>query len=406
MKIIRFSRAFVPAAVVSLVVVLFGISGYFFNKGFNLGIDFQPGLIQEIQFAPRAISLVYDGPGNARITLNRVSLAIAVSGAGVQGQTYEYLLADYGTAGAFAQALSQIGGLSAESPVPSAPFRTLVLDALSNPQLSEEPYWIHYIPRDAAPVPIDEVRRAIDAFWDPAVQTAGSPADNHFMIRMQESDMTESVSSGAAASEQGTFGTGNISDALEKAFGEGEIAVTSSSLVGSRFSKNLTSQAGLLLGLTLLLILIYASIRFKPQYAIGAVLAILHDGLVVVAFVVWTRMEFNTTTIAAILTILGYSINDTIVIFDRIRETRSLFPGEALSRLLDRSISETLSRTFITTLTTMIAVVMLYIFTSGSMKDFALALLVGMVSGVYSTIFIAAGFVLFWDRIFSRKTGE
>lgn len=403
MKIIRFSRAFVPAAIVSLVLVVFGVSGYFINKGFNLGIDFQPGMIQKIQFAPRAISLVYDGPGNARITLNKVSLAIAVSGAGVQGQTYQYLLADYETAGAFAQALSQIQGLNAESPVPSAKFRTLVLDDLSDPQLSEEPYWIHYSPHGAAIVPIDEVRQALAAFGAPAVQIAGSPDDNHFMIRMQENDMLKSVSSGAAVSEHGTFGTGNISDALEKAFGEGEIAVTSSSLVGSRFSKNLGNQAGLLLGLTLLLILIYASIRFKPQYAIGAVLAILHDGIVVVAFVVWTRMEFNTTTIAAILTILGYSINDTIVIFDRIRETRSLFPDDAPARLLDRSISETLSRTFITTLTTMIAVVMLYIFTSGSMKDFALALLVGMVSGVYSTIFIASGFVLFWDKIFSRK---
>jgi preprotein translocase subunit SecF len=122
-----------------------------------------------------------------------------------------------------------------------------------------------------------------------------------------------------------------------------------------------------------------------------------------VAFIAWTRMEFNTTTIAAILTILGYSINDTIVIFDRIRETRHIYPGDHFENVLNRSITETLSRTFITTLTTMLAVLSLYIFTSGSMKDFALALLVGMVSGVYSTIFIACGFVNFWDRVVSKK---
>jgi preprotein translocase subunit SecF len=116
-----------------------------------------------------------------------------------------------------------------------------------------------------------------------------------------------------------------------------------------------------------------------------------------VAFVVWSRMEFNTTTIAAILTILGYSINDTIVIFDRIRETRRIYPEDSFVMVLDRSLSETLGRTIITTATTMLAVVFLFIFTTGSMKDFALALLVGMVSGVYSTIFIASGFVHLWD---------
>jgi preprotein translocase subunit SecF len=108
-------------------------------------------------------------------------------------------------------------------------------------------------------------------------------------------------------------------------------------------------------------------------------------------------MEFNTTTIAAILTILGYSINDTIVIFDRIRETRRIYPDDAFVDVLDRSLTETLNRTIITTLTTMLAVLSLYIFTTGSMKDFALALLVGMISGVYSTIFIASGFVNFWE---------
>jgi preprotein translocase subunit SecF len=151
------------------------------------------------------------------------------------------------------------------------------------------------------------------------------------------------------------------------------------------------------MGLTLLLILIYASIRFKPQYAFGAVIAIIHDGLVIVAFVVWTRMEFNTSTIAAILTILGYSINNTIVVFDRIRETSKIFRDDTFVDVLDRSLTAVLSRTIITTLTTMLAVVSLFIFATGSMKDFALALLVGLVSGVYTTTFIATGFVYLWE---------
>jgi preprotein translocase subunit SecF len=114
-------------------------------------------------------------------------------------------------------------------------------------------------------------------------------------------------------------------------------------------------------------------------------------------------MEFNTTSIAAILTILGYSINDTIVIFDRIREDRKLDPGAKLSAVIDKSVTETLGRTIITTLTTMLAVFSLYIFTSGSIKDFALALLVGMVSGTYSTVFIATGFVHLWENIKNKR---
>jgi len=128
------------------------------------------------------------------------------------------------------------------------------------------------------------------------------------------------------------------------------------------------------------------------------VLGIMHDCLVIISFVVWTRMEFNTTTIAAILTILGYSINNTIVIFDRMRENRRLYPDDVFVTVLNRSLTETLSRTIITTLTTMLAVLSLFIFTTGSMKAFALALLVGLVSGVYTTTFIATGFVYFWDK--------
>jgi preprotein translocase subunit SecF len=304
------------------------------------------------------------------------------------------------------QVLSQIEGINVENTLPtSTPFRLLVLDAQSNPVLGEVPYWIHYQPLDVQPVSIEQVRAAFTELGEAAVQILGNPGENRFMIRMQDSAMQESVAEGKARTVEGatTFDPKNISIALEKTFGEGEIAITSSNYVGSRFSKNLTNQAGLLLAATLVLILIYASIRFKPQYAIGAVLAILHDGLILVAFVVWTRMEFNTTTIAAILTILGYSINDTIVIFDRIREDKKVYPGENMKDIINRSVTETLSRTFITTLTTMLAVVSLYIFTTGSMKEFALALLVGMVSGVYSTIYIATGFVYFWDVHAKKK---
>ncbi|MDR1307383.1 MAG: protein translocase subunit SecF [Treponema sp.] len=392
--IIPFTRFFIPATVLSVVLIIAGIAGYIV-WGFNLGIDFQAGLIQEVQLAPRAFSLAYTGPGNAVVSLNNTSLTVAVSGAGIRGATYEYLLADYETVGTFAQALDQMEGISAVSAVPGAtPFRHLALDAQSAPALGPEPYWVHYLPREASPVQLETIREALAGFGEPSVQVLGDVSERRFLIRLQDTDI------------QPGFQTTDIAAVLDRRLGEGETAVTSSNYVGSRFSKTLADQAGWLLAATLVLILLYASVRFRPQYAIGAVLAIVHDALIMVAFIVWTRMEFNTTTIAAILTILGYSINDTIVIFDRVRETRRIYPNDDFKTVLNRSITETLSRTFITTLTTMLAVLSLYIFTGGSMKDFALALLVGLVSGVYSTIFIANGFVYLWEMKFKQKPAQ
>jgi len=403
-RIIHFSRLFIPALVFSLALIVSGIAGYSVKGGFNMGIDFRAGLIQEVQLVSRAFSLAYDGPGNAVVSLTPAgiaqppSLSITVSGVGVQGFTYQYLLSDYGTIGAFAQAVDQVEGISASAAVSnSTPFRQLVLDAQSVPVLpsgelpDDELYWVHYLPESAVPVSLDEMRSALSSFGEPAIQILGDPAERRFMIRLQDSDIPEN------------FTTADIGKALDERFGKGETAVTSSNYVGSRFSKNLADQAVWLLGATLVLILIYASIRFKPHYAAGAVLGIIHDGLIMVSFIIWSGMEFNTTTIAAIMTILGYSINDTIVVFDRIRENRKIYPDDDFTTVLNRAISETLSRTFITTLTTMLAVISLYIFTTGSMKDFALALLVGLVSGVYSTIFIASACVLFWEKKFVKK---
>ncbi|MDR2029841.1 MAG: protein translocase subunit SecF [Treponema sp.] len=392
--IIHFSKFFIPAAVLSAALIITGIIGYIAMGGFNLGVDFQAGLIQEVQFAPTAFSLTYSGRGNASVSMDRAGLYIVISGAGVEGLTHSFPFVNYETIGALTGGLSGVEGLTVSAAAPGdARSQWLVQSAQGNPLLGAEPYMIHYLPADALPIAIEDVRSVLLPLGSVSVQVLGQSAERRFMIRMEDSE----INGGEGVPVEKIIST------LEESFGTGGVAVTRSDYVGSRFSKYLTDQAGLLMSLTLLLILIYASIRFKPQYAVGAVLAIAHDALIIVAFVTWTRMEFNTTTIAAMLTILGYSINDTIVIFDRIRETRRIYPDDALVDILDRALSETLSRTIITTLTTMLAVLFLFIFTSGSMKDFALALLVGMISGVYSTIFIASGFVNFWNVMSGKR---
>ena len=386
-RIIPFSKYFLPGVILSIVLTALGIYGYF-SMGFNLGVDFQAGLIQEIQFAPAAFRLTYSGPGNASISLGRTALDIIISGAGIDEQTHHFAFASYSTQGDLVRALRGIEGMEifedADSGVRSI---WLVQSAQSSPLLSRnDPFVIHYLPPDAEPVRIEDVRASLLPLGTVSVQVLGNQAERRFMIRMED---TGTSSEGIPADR--------IISALELAFGEGKVTVTRSDYVGSRFSKQLSDQAGLLTGMTLLLILAYSAIRFKIQFAVGAVVAIIHDALIMVAFVVWTRMEFNTTTIAALLTILGYSINDKIVVFDRIKETTRIYPDDTFVDILNRAISETMSRTIITNLTTILAVLSLFIFTTGSMKDFALALMVGMIAGVYSTIFVATSLVNFWN---------
>ena len=375
----------------SLTLTGAGVISYFVKGGFNLGVDFQAGLIQEVQFAPTAFSLTWSGRGNATIAFDRNGIYIVNSGVvGVESRTVTFPFSEYGTVGELTQALSsRVEGIDAQLNVSEGiSSHWLVRSAQGSPQLGSDPYMVHYLDPASQEIKIETVREAMSSLSQSvSVQSLGQPGDRQFMIRVDDKQME---GEGGSPSER-------ITNILEGYFGAGEVVVLRSDYVGSRFSKNLTDQAGLLMALTLLLILAYASIRFKPQFAVGAVIGIIHDSLVMVAFVIWSGMEFNTTTIAALLTILGYSINNTIVVFDRVRENRRIYPDEVLVNILNRSLSETLSRTIITTVTTMLAVLSLIIFTTGSMRDFALALQVGMLSGVYTTTFIASGVVNFWE---------
>ncbi len=389
-RILQFSKYFLPAIIISTLITVGGIVGYFVMGGFNLGVDFQAGLIQEVQFAPSAFSLTYTGKGVAAISMDKTKLDIVVSGSDVEKATHSFPYATYSTLGSLVQGLATVEGLNVSAVADSSVSTVnLVQSAQGNPQLGTDLYTVHYLNPGSTPIPIKQVRDAVSSAGSVSVQSLGKDTDRRFMIRVEDKG-TEAGFAKAAANR--------VESALAKAFGNDQVAIARTDYVGARFSKQLASQAGLLMGLTLLLILIYMAFRFKFDFAFGAVLATAHDAFIMVAFIVWTRMEFNTTTIAAILTILGYSINDTIVIFDRIRETVRLHPDLPFEQNMNQAITDTLSRTFITTLTTMLAVFSLFIFTTGSMKDFAFALLIGMTSGVYSTIFIASAFVHYWER--------
>jgi protein-export membrane protein, SecD/SecF family/protein-export membrane protein SecF len=240
-------------------------------------------------------------------------------------------------------------------------------------------------------VSADDVREALVSQRNAEVKETGSAsaAQKTFQIRLGSENK---------AKDNGQ--TNAVLRDLYNSFGKNNVQEVSTDYIGSQFSTTLVKNTILLVAATLVLIWLYAFIRFHWDYALGAIIALIHDSLIMLTFVVWTRMEFTTTTIAAILTIIGYSINATVVILDRVRENVRKYPDENdFVYLFDMSLSGTLSRSIITTVTTMFASIALYIFTTGSIKDFALALNVGLISGCYSSIYISSGFIVLMNKI-------
>lgn len=166
-------------------------------------------------------------------------------------------------------------------------------------------------------------------------------------------------------------------------------------VVGPRVSGELVQSGILGVVLSVLAVLIYLWFRFEWQFAVGAVIATLHDLVLTIGFFAVTQIEFNMTSIAAILTIVGYSLNDTVVVFDRIRELLRKYKRLPIANLLDLSINTTLSRTVMTSMTTSLALLALVLFGGSVIKSFSYAMIFGVVIGTYSSIFIAAPVLIY-----------
>ena len=287
-KIFHFSKAFLPCAIGSTIIIIFGVVGFFY-KGINLGLDFKPGLLEQVNIVS----------ANKAVTTETVQNSLA-SMKGVE--------------------VKQVGG----------------------------------------------------------------EGGTGFQIRL-------GLMENKTSREQGDMVLRN----LYEAFGKENVTEVQTSYIGAQYSSSLAKSVVLLVLATFALIWLYAMIRFHWDFAFGAIIALVHDSLIMMTFIIWTQMEFTSTTIAAILTIVGYSINATVVILDRVRENMKLYPDEQqFDVILDRALSETLSRSLITTITTLFASVALYIFTTGSIRDFASALNIGLISGCYSSMYISSGFIL------------
>ncbi len=383
-KVIRFSKYVIPAVVVSSVLILSGLFPIL-TKGINFGIDFKPGLVSEVRIVPAAMELSYNGAAAVSVEVNSADVSLVISGVGAENETRVYPFDQYKTVGELSSAMSEVAGLTAVAVDPQALTTGLFVNSASSPVLSSTVYRL-FSGEKGQLADVEAVRDALSSLEDVSVKIAGEGASEVFQIRIGAADNVN-IAQGSAGMQE------NLNFALSQAFGEENIAIIKTDFIGAQYSQSLIMQSVILVVAALFLIWIYATIRFKWDFALASVIAIIHDALIIIAFIAWTQMEFSTTTLAAILTILGYGINDTVVVLDRVRENVKKINTKKFMDIIDISQTECFGRTMITTVTTMLAVAALVIFTSGSIHDFAIALMIGMVSSAYSTIMITSAFL-------------
>ena len=230
---------------------------------------------------------------------------------------------------------------------------------------------------------------AESGFPSESVQRFGLPGDNEHLIQF--------------APELATFDQiQDFQKSLEDLFAESEnfqgASIQRIDYIGPRVGKELITKALLSILIACVGILAYLVLRFEFGFAVGAVIALIHDTLITVGAISLADKEFTLAIVAALLTVIGYSVNDTIVIFDRIRENMGNFPEKGFRELVNDGISQTLSRTLLTAITVFIVLVPLFFLGGSVIHDFAFTLMVGVVIGTYSSVFVASAFVVYWRK--------
>lgn len=209
---------------------------------------------------------------------------------------------------------------------------------------------------------------------------------NEFLIRTSESFSDQAV---LAA---------NVGNPLTASFGK-DYEIRRIEVVGSKVGADFKRKGIIAVILSWIAILIYVGLRFEFRYGLGGIIALIHDVIITIGVISIMNMEFTINVLAALFFIIGFSINDTIVVLDRIRENIKLHVKKSLSDIINLSINQTLSRTILTSLTVFLTVLALYIFGGAVINDLAFAILVGVVIGTYSSIYIACTIVLFFERL-------
>lgn len=181
---------------------------------------------------------------------------------------------------------------------------------------------------------------------------------------------------------------------VSNALASGNFTVKRVEFVGPKVGDELSQQGTLGLLMALAVVMVYVALRFQLKFSVGAVVALVHDVIIVLGVFALTQATFDLTVLAALLAVIGYSLNDTIVVSDRVRENFRAIRGASPSEVIDHSLNQTLGRTLVTSLTTLLVLVALYLFGGEAMRGFALALIIGVVIGTWSSIYVAANILM------------
>ncbi len=237
----------------------------------------------------------------------------------------------------------------------------------------------------------EKIIRESLAKYSPMVQQIGEESKHEFIVSTK---MTEDGAKGAV-------GKATLKKSLSEKFPG--VVFQSEERVGPAIGDFLKKSALKLFLVAVILMMLYLSFRFEVKYSLGAMAALLHDIIASVAFCGFAGVEINIPVVAALLTIFGYSVNDTIVIFDRIRENNQVKGKLIFSEVINKSITQSISRTLLTSLTTLFAVLSLYLLGGEVLNEFALVLLFGIFVGTYSSVYIAPPVLIAWDKMSNRK---
>jgi len=368
---IDFLRYRTIAITVSLIVILACAVAYWRRGGFNFGVDFAGG--SEIQ-------VHFDAPQNSE-NLRQALQTQGLGNVAIQqfGNPRDFLIrVDQSVSGARAGELIH---QALAKPVPPGK------RDLNNLGVDELTAWL----RQSDPLGLRGAPGGVLSYRQ-AAQAIGA-------ARTENGGLLKNFGALRKLSEVGP----ELTEFLRRETVLGSFAVVRNEYVGPAVGADLRERGLLALIFANLGILAYASFRFKFRYGLGAVVALLHDALITSGLFALTGREVNLTVLAAILTIIGFSVNDTIVIFDRVRENLRSVRRRSLAEVINLSINQTLGRTILTSLTVFFVVLALFFYGGEVINNFAFGMLVGVISGTYSTVFIAAPVVLAWEAMVSKR---
>lgn len=239
--------------------------------------------------------------------------------------------------------------------------------------------------RSEQPIQIEEARAALEEGGVKGAELQEVVAENKLLVRLKQDIVQKNV-------------VEQVQEALNKKFSGNQFTVESSTEIGPTIGEKLRKDALLAVTISIIGIIIYIAFRFEFRFGIAATLATFHDVLVVLGILFLLNKEITLLIVTALLTLAGYSLSDTVVVFDRIRENLRLQKKESFQQILNRSINEVLSRTFITGVTTFLVLLAIFFFGGEVIRDFALAMLFGLIVGTYSSWFIASPLLLLWEK--------